>query len=188
MQNEVNDFATYLLSERGLSLHTLEGYRRDIEHFLVFLKKESVFRWNEVQQQNVINFLAFKKKNDYAIASICRALIAIKVFFSFLKRERLVVQNVTLLLETPKIWQLIPEILSIEEMESLLSQPDPSHRRGARDRAILEVLYASGLRVSELCQLMISHVDETYLRVQGKGGKKELFPLVERRSTPLITI
>lgn len=177
MQHEVNDFATYLLSEKGLSLNTLEGYRRDVEHFLAFLKREHIQKWREVEQQHVIDFLSFKKQQDYATASICRALIAIKVFFRFLKREGLLTQNVTLLLETPKIWQLIPDILSIEEMEVLLNQPDSSHEKGARDRAILEVLYASGLRVSELCQLKINHVDDTYLRIQGKGGKERMVPI-----------
>lgn len=182
MQNEVNEFATYLLSERGLSLNTLESYRRDIEQFFHFLKNESISLWTQVQQQHVINFLAFKKNSDYAAASICRALIAIKVFFCFLKREGFIEQNVTKLLESPKIWQLLPEILSIEEMESLLNQPDPSHKKGARDKAILEVLYASGLRVSELCGILISQVDENYLRIQGKGGKERIVPMGRKAS------
>lgn len=177
MQCDVDDFATYLISEKGLSLHTLEAYRRDVESFFAFLKTLCIQCWKNVEQQHLIDFLAVKKNSEYAAASICRALIAIKVFFRFLKREGIVSHNATLLLTTPKIWQLIPDILSIEEMEGLLSQPDPSHQRGVRDRAILEVLYASGLRVSELCQLTIGDVDDTYLRVKGKGGKERLVPI-----------
>lgn len=177
MRNDIHDFTTYLSSERGLSPHTLEAYCRDIEHFLFFIKKDSAQHWQDVQQQQIIDFLASKKEKNYAPASICRALIALKVFFRFLKREGVITQNVAFLLETPKIWQLIPDVLSIEEMETLLSQPDPSYRRGARDRAILEVLYASGLRVSELCQLKIHDVDETYLCIQGKGGKERKVPI-----------
>lgn len=177
MQNDIKDFTTYLISERGLSLHTLEAYQRDIESFLAFLKPYAIQDWKELQQQHILDFLAYKKECDYASASISRTLIAIKVFFRFLKREGVVTHNVTLLLGTPKIWQLIPDVLSLEEMECLLKQPDPSHQKGARDRAILEVLYASGLRVSELCALSICDVDDEYLRIKGKGGKERLVPI-----------
>ncbi len=81
------------------------------------------------------------------------------------------------LLESPKIWQLIPDILSLSEMECLLKQPNPDSAKGARDRAILEVLYASGLRVSELCQLKIEDVDDAYVKVNGKGGKEKVVPI-----------
>lgn len=177
MMHEIEDFASYLLSEKGFSPHTLEGYCRDIQHFLLFLAPFSIQHWKEVQQQHIIDFLAFKKNQDYASASISRALIALKVFLRFLKREGSIPENVSLLLETPKVWQLIPDILSLEEMERLLSQPNPETRIGARDCAILEVLYASGLRVSELCQLQIRDVDETYLRIKGKGSKERLVPI-----------
>src|SRR5262249_31072698 len=106
----------------------------------------------------------------------------IKVFFRFLKREGIIDHNFTLLLETPKIWQLIPDVLSLEEMERLIHTPDPSTMKGARDRAILEVLYATGLRVSELCQLNISDVDEEAVRVFGKGGKERIVPLGKKAS------
>jgi integrase/recombinase XerD len=177
MQRDIEDFATYLLAEKGLSLHTLEAYRRDIQRFLAFLKPCLLRRWSDVQQQHIIDFLSEQKKHDYAPASISRTLIAIKVFFRFLKREGIVTHNVSLLLDTPKIWQLIPDVLSLEEIERLLKAPDPSTPKGARDRAILEVLYASGLRVSELCQLKIGDVDDIYVRVKGKGGKERIVPI-----------
>jgi integrase/recombinase XerD len=177
MQREVKEFATYLISEKGLSLHTLEAYQRDVDHFLLFLKMHSIAQWKAVQQQHIIDFLAFKKQKEFASASISRALIAIKVFFRFLKREGAISHNISLLLETPKIWQLIPDVLSLEEMEHLLNQPDTSTQKGARDRAMLEVLYASGIRVSELCQLCISDVDDTSLRIKGKGGKERMVPI-----------
>lgn len=177
MQRDIDDFATYLISERGLSLNTLEAYRRDIESFHLFLKSSFVQEWKEITQQHVINFLAYKKTSDYASASLSRLLIAIKVFFRFLKREGIVPDNITLLLTSPKIWQLIPDVLSIEEMERLLEIPDCSEEKGARNRAILEVLYACGLRVSELCGLKISDVDDEFLRVKGKGGKERFVPI-----------
>lgn len=177
MQREIKDFTTYLISEKGFSLHTLNAYQTDLQSFLDFLQKHSLKQWAEVQQQSIIDFLAFKKQHHYAPASISRALIAIRVFLRFLKREGVLLQNVSRLLETPKIWQLIPDILSIEEMENLLMQPPSDTKKGARDRAILEVLYGCGLRVSELCQLCISDVDDTYLRVKGKGGKERIVPI-----------
>ena len=177
MQRDIHDFATCLISERGLTLNTLEAYQRDIESFLAFLKPYALHHWKEVQQQHVVDFLGYKKNAHYATASISRALIAIKVFFRFLKREGIISDNVVLLFTTPKIWQLIPDVLSVEEMTHLLRQPDPSHQKGARDRAILEVLYASGLRVSELCRLSISDVDDDYLRIKGKGGKERVVPI-----------
>jgi integrase/recombinase XerD len=177
MQLAIEDFATYILSEKGFSFHTLEAYRRDIQSFRVFLQKDHLQHWNEVQQQHIIDFLGLKKQNHYAPASISRALIAIKVFFRFLKREGLISHNVSHLLETPKIWQLIPDVLTLEEIEKLLVQPSSHTQKGARDRAILEVLYATGCRVSELCQLNIGDVDDTYVRIKGKGGKERTVPI-----------
>lgn len=179
MHHEIKDFSIYLTSERGLSLHTLESYRRDIHQFHDFLKSQALESWKLVQQQHVIDFLAIKHRENYATTSISRALIAIKIFFRFLCREKLVPLNVSQLLESPKIWQLIPDVLSLDEMERLLKLPDKSHQKGARDRAILEVLYASGIRVSELCQLKVYSHDDTSLRVQGKGKKERVVPVGE---------
>lgn len=178
MQQDIEDFITYIISEKGLSPHTSEAYRRDIEDFLIFLSRRAcVKQWKEVQQHSIVDFLSLKKEHQYASASIARALIAIKVFFRFLKREGVIEENICHLLETPKVWQCIPHILSIQEMEQVLSQPDISSEIGLRDQAILELLYASGLRVSELCQLNLADVDDHYVRVRGKGGKERLVPV-----------
>lgn len=181
MNKDVDDFVLYLLSEKGLSANTLEAYRRDINAFLLFLESYPLNGWQEVKQQHVIDFLSVTKK-DFATASLSRRLVAIKVFFRFLKREGVVAENITRMLETPKIWQLIPDVLSIEEMENLLSKPDPSTIKGARDKAILELLYASGIRVSELCHLNILDLDEKTIRVQGKGGKERIVPMGKKAS------
>ncbi len=178
MQQDLEDFIIYLSSEKGLALNTLEAYRRDIQAFLAFLQSHSLAtQWAQVKQEQIIDFLAEKKARHYASASLCRALIAIKVFFRFLQREGMIPINITIHLETPKLWQLIPDILSPEEVEKLIQQTDSQTKKGARDRAILEVLYASGLRVSELCQLKIYDVTDVYVRIQGKGGKERLVPI-----------
>jgi len=177
LQKDIEDFIIYIGSEKGLALKTLEAYRRDVEDFSCYLQPFALTHWKQVTQQQIIDFLADKKTKDFASASISRALIALKVFFRFLKREQIIIQNVAILLETPKIWQLIPEVLTLQEMDRLLAQPDCETQKGARDRAILEVLYATGIRVSELCQLKIQDVDETFIRVKGKGGKERVIPI-----------
>lgn len=184
MKQDVEDFACYLLSEKGLSANTLEAYGRDIAAFQSFLQENSLNHWKEVTQKNLIEFLSLKKVS-YAPASISRAFISIKVFFRFLKREGVIEENFTRLLETPKIWQRIPDVLSQEEMERLLSLPDCSTINGARDLAILEMLYATGLRVSELCQLNIANVSQDSIRIFGKGGKERTVPLGSKASMAL---
>lgn len=180
MLAETEDFFVYLLSEKGLTTNTVEAYRADILQFIEFLKNRKLTEWSDVTQDDLIAFLSSKHDQNYASTSICRKLIAIKVLFRFLKRESWIISNFTQALETPKIWQLIPDVLSQEEMEAILNQPDLTNSRGARDRAILEVLYASGLRVSELCQLRLQDVDDEYVRVCGKGGKERIVPIGKR--------
>lgn len=178
LQKDLEDFSIYQKVEKGHSQHTIEAYRRDLQVFLHFLEKFSIFSWEKVNRRHVIEFLETKKKKSFAATSIARCLAGIKAFFSFLKREGVIKKNVVALLETPKTWQLIPTVLSIEEIELLMQQPDMSTKKGARDRAILEVLYGAGLRVSELCQLEISDVDDDFLKIRkGKGGKERIVPI-----------
>lgn len=179
MQNEIDDFLAYIASEKGLALATVEAYRRDLEAFAEFLGAHGISSAPEVTPQNVIVYLSKLKSADYASASIHRALIAIKVFFRFLTREGVVPTNPALYLESPKLWQLIPEVLTCEEVEALLKQPDTVTMNGARDKAILEILYASGLRVSELCLLDLHSVEDTTVRVMGKGSKERIVPVGE---------
>jgi integrase/recombinase XerD len=175
MQNDVKDFGIYIISEKGLSLHTLDAYQRDVQSLTLFLERQNIREWKEVQPQQLIDFLLTRQ--EYASASLARLLIAIKVFFRFLKREEIISHDLAYLLETPKIWQLIPDILSPEEIDNLFQQPNVQEEMGARDRAILEVLYASGLRVSELCGLKLEDIDEHTIRVKGKGGKERIVPI-----------
>jgi len=177
LERDAKDFLLYIASEKGLSINTIEAYERDILVFADFLKHQQVTHFNQVQTAHIVGHLANKKAAGYASASICRALIALKVLFRFLKRERLVEVNTALYLDTPKLWQLIPEYLTQEEVERLLLQPIHDTIKGDRDRAILEVLYSSGLRVSEVCALSIFDVDDSYVRVTGKGSKERLVPI-----------
>lgn len=177
MQQERLDFLTYITSEKGLAQNTIAAYGHDIELFVEFLKAERISSFTEVELSHITAFLKRLNKAGYASSSLCRILIAIKVLFRFLMREKVVSSNAALLLQSPKLWQLIPEVLSCDEIDRLLAQPDRNTPLGARDKAILEVLYASGLRVSEVCSLDIYSVDDTFVKVIGKGSKERIVPI-----------
>jgi integrase/recombinase XerD len=179
MDSVVSDFISYLGAERGLAKNTLQAYLGDLVHFVEFLKKHQIDDLKKISEETIISFLSCQKNRQLASSTLCRFLVSLKVFFRFLKKERLIQDDVTLLLDTPKIWQLIPDVLSIKEVEQLLAAPDLMIEKGARDKAILEVMYASGLRVSEVCQLNVSDLDDDFVRVQGKGGKERLVPIAK---------
>lgn len=177
LDGHLKEFVSYIASEKGLAPNSVEAYGRDASAFVQFLQDAGVANFKEVQERHIVSFLSQLKDQHYASSSIARALITIKVLFHFLKREAITPHNVALYLETPKLWQLIPEVLSCEEIDRLFSQPDVTTLWGARDKAILEVLYSSGLRVSEVCGLDIQHVDDQFVRVKGKGSKERLVPI-----------
>jgi len=168
--HEVGLFLAYIASERGLSPNTVAAYERDLTRFAA-----SVVALTEVTSGAILAHLAHLQSIGLSSASRSRALMAIKGLFRFLKKEGLVQSNPALHLEGPKLWQLVPEVLSVEEASRLLERPAV-----ARDRAILELLYAAGLRVSELCALDIHDLDEGDVRVMGKGGKERLVPVHQR--------
>jgi integrase/recombinase XerD len=173
-ESPILDFVDYIRSERGLSSNTIEAYGRDVRSFAEVLKVQN---WNEVTPESVLIFLAHLKECSYASSSICRILVSIKVFFRFLKKERLISLDLNNYFDTPKVWQLIPDVLSIEEMDALLLQPNPKNFIGSRDKAILELLYATGMRVSELCSLKVNDLSDTFVKVKGKGKKERLIPV-----------
>lgn len=177
MQEELLDFLAYIGSEKGLSKHTLEAYRRDVEQLLAFLQGRGIETCQAISSEHLLAFLTDKKQAGNAATTVYRKTMAIKEFFRFLLREEKVSVNVAQRIETPALWQRLPEVLTGEEVERLLAQPDPSTPEGARDLAILEVLYATGLRVSELCGLDLYHVDEACVRTLGKGNKERLVPI-----------
>lgn len=167
------DFLDHLRTERGLSSHTIEAYERDITSFQLFIQK----KWEEVTSQEILQFLSSLREKGYATSSICRTLVGVKVFFRFLKKEGILRTDLGKYFETPKMWQLIPEVLTIEEVNALLAQPKGDSFVGARDRAILELLYATGMRVSEACQLKLHDLGDQFVKVKGKGKKERVIPV-----------
>jgi integrase/recombinase XerD len=178
-QDALRDFLFYLGSEKGLAHNTLISYQRDIEMLINFFKERGISSLDLVREDDAIDFLAHLRAKSYASSSICRTLIALKTFFRFLKRERVIQSDVAFHLDSPRMWQLIPEVLTVAEVESLLKTPDQGTLVGARDKAILQVIYASGLRVSEVCGLNLQDVGDHTVRVMGKGGKERVVPIAK---------
>lgn len=174
LDRSFQDFLDCLRTEKGLSPHTIEAYGRDIGMFRQFLFQKE---WEKIGPADIFSYLSHLKEKGQATSSIARALIALKVFFRFLKKEGRVLTDLGAYFETPKIWQLIPSVMSMEEVDLLLAQPKPVDFQGARDKALLELLYATGIRVSELCQIKIQDLSDAFVKVKGKGKKERVVPV-----------
>jgi integrase/recombinase XerD len=173
----LRDFLCYLSSEKGLSQHTLQAYSHDLEGFFQVVKKRHIQKITDLTEEDVLAFAEYLQLKGYASSSICRMLVSIKTFLRFLYKEGVVPNEVGLSIDAPKIWQLIPDILTLSEVETLLLAPNTDTEEGARDRAILQVMYASGLRVSEVCALNIQDFSDHTIRVLGKGKKERIVPV-----------
>ncbi len=174
----LRDFITYLRIERSLSAATVESYRFDmmkVESYCIE-KASEIKNWNAL---DVRDFIAFCVGQEMAPNSQSRMISTLRAFFHFLMLERYIQVNPMLLIESPKLGRYLPDVLSQEEVLAIINQVDLSQSAGHRDRAILEVLYSSGLRVGELLSLQISNCfwNEGYLRIVGKGNKERLVPI-----------
>lgn len=177
MNAGIDEFLSYISTEKGLSYNTVEAYKRDINNFYVHIERNQQKALTDISESDIIDFLSEMQTCGYAAASISRALMTLKVFFQFLKKERLVPHNPALYLEMPRLWQQIPVVLTLTEIQTLIAMPDTDTEEGSRDVAILELLYSSGIRVSELCSLKLLDVDDTSVRVLGKGKKERIVPI-----------
>lgn len=174
---EIDDFLEFIASEKGLSEKTIEAYSIDIAALIVHLKDKNITLFKDVKDFHIIGFLSYLKSKNYKTATVCRKFVACKVFFKFLKREGVIDQDPAFHLDTPKSWQLIPDVLTTDEIEKIFLQCNVTTENGARDLALLELLYASGLRVSEACNLSIYDVDDEFVKVMGKGRKERIVPI-----------
>ncbi|MBW6463359.1 MAG: site-specific tyrosine recombinase XerD [Firmicutes bacterium] len=179
MQTQLQNYSNYLSVEKGLARNTLESYRRDLEKFLAYMKKEKKTKPEDVDRQTLIAFIGELKKNGHATSTISRCIASIRSFFNFLLQEGVIENNPALDLESPKIEKKLPRVLTTGEIDKLLEQPKPGEHNGLRDKAMLELLYASGIRVSELVSLNITDFDPRvgYLRCRGKGMKERIVPI-----------
>jgi len=174
------EYLNHLTVERNLAANTIAAYERDLRAYLAFLVERGTRRPDDVIRRDVEDFVAAKRADHAADASVNRALSAVKGFHRFMVREGLSSVNPTATLRVPKMGDHLPDVISIEAAERLLDQDFSATAAGMRDRAVLEVLYGCGLRASELCGLDANEVylDEGFVRVMGKGSKERLVPLV----------
>jgi integrase/recombinase XerD len=179
MKNLISEFIDYLSTERGLALNTLESYGRDLRQYSKFLEQDGSGTLSDASRGTIVSYLMHLQKQGKATATIARRLAALRAFYQYLLREKYVDLDPTANLESPKLEKRLPKVLSVKEVEQLLRQPDAVTPAGLRDRAMLELLYATGIRVSELIALNLGDVnlDLGYIRCLGKGTKERVVPV-----------
>ena len=189
MRRTLDVFKGYLLIEKGLQSSSVMSYLSDLDDFLTFLESENLKAWESVQREDVQNYLSSSKKRGLEESSLARRMVTMKVFFRFLLKEKLIASNVVEVMDTPKIWRLIPDYLSEEEVEDLLDAFEGEGKLAFRNVALFELLYSCGLRVSEACSLKVEQVDyeRRIIKVLGKGNKERLVPFGQEAEKKLKT-
>lgn len=187
LDDQLDAFRQYLIVEKGLARNTLTAYISDLRRFFDMLNQPVSQAQQRLDREAIVNYLSKRRGQGISPRTTARELVAIKAFCSFLHERQFIPQNPTLQIDSPKSWQRLPNVLSHAEVEHLLQAPDIHSPSGKRDAAILELLYATGLRASELVNLTLDHVNTTdgYLRIYGKGGKERLVPMGEMASAQL---
>ena len=175
-REQLKQFLEYIKFQKNYSVHTVKAYKRDISQFLNFIKEKKTCRINHLFLRSYLSYLHDK---EYAAKSISRKVASLKAFFNFLFRRKLISSNPALFLRSPKLPETLPHFLTLEEMEAILSAPKGMMWHTYRDRAILEVLYSTGIRVGELVSLTLENISfiEEVVKVKGKGEKERVVPI-----------
>ncbi len=178
MQNQIAGFLNYLRVEKGLAGNTVEAYRRDLKKFCRFLEK-SGWDLRSAGPTGVRKFLLQLDGQDLGSRTLARQIVSLRGFYRYLPQDGVVASDPKENLESPSIWKVLPKYLTLEEVEKLLAQPATDTPIGVRDRAILEMLYATGLRVSELISLRVADInlEAGAVRTLGKGNKQRIVPM-----------
>jgi integrase/recombinase XerD len=179
LNSQIDRFLNYLLVEKGLARATLESYSRDILRYAEFLDKNGKRRVSVEDTPLILKYLIHLRNSGLGARSRARNLVTIRGFYRFLVREKILPLDPAKLVELPKTMLKLPDVLSVREVRQLLKAPDTRTPAGIRDAAMLEVLYAAGLRVSELVHLKLQdvHLDAGFVRVLGKGSKERVVPI-----------
>ena len=176
----IEDYIHFIRVERQLSANTLASYRRDLEGYAQHLQDVQQLKdYNEVRREHILLHLENLRTEGKTARTVARHISSIRSFHQFLLREKVTTTDPTVHLEMPQVEQKLPRVLSIEEIDALIATPDRSKPQGVRDIAMLELLYASGMRISELIELNIEdiHLTMGFVRVFGKGRKERIIPL-----------
>ncbi|WP_443147069.1 site-specific tyrosine recombinase XerD [Paenibacillus sp. HWE-109] len=189
MKNDLQSFIRFLSVERGLARNTLESYERDLQQFVDYLQRQEITTWKDTNKMHITGYLSQMKLLGRASATLSRNLVSIRALFQFLVKERVIDSDPSIYVEAPKLEKKLPKILSIQEVEKLLDAPQAEMVSGARDKAMLELLYATGIRVTELISLNVSDVNLQmgFIRCIGKAEKERNIPLSSIASRCLTT-
>ena len=181
-------FLDYLAIEKGLALNTRKSYSRDLNKLFMFFGKEKIL-WANAEEKDLIKFVHHQSRAGLSARSLARLISAVKSFYRFAVLEGLKSATPAENMTSPKIWMNLPKFLSVAEVERLLNQPDVQNAMGLRDKAMLEILYATGLRVSELIFLRMSNINlaDGFLLCRGKGGKERIVPVGDAAATSVNT-
>ncbi len=171
-------YLDYLKVEKGLSVNSVNSYRQDLSKYLSFLETRGITNPNRIERRDINDFL-YSLREKLSVTSIARVLSSVKSFHRFLMREKVVLHDPSNLIDSPKLGKKIPDVLSFEEVTRLLKAPNSHRVGGIRDKAILELMYATGLRVSEVANLKVSdlNLEIGFLRCKGKASKERIVPL-----------
>ena len=189
MESKIQDFLTFIDAEKGYADNTVAAYRNDLTQFLRYLKKQNEGSekpsWTEVDKDTVINYVLNLKEREYTSSTVARKVAAIKSFFHYLVAARVVLDDPTATLDSPKVKKRLPKAISREDIEQLLAAPaGGASAKSQRDHALLELLYASGMRVTELVSLNVDDVNlaSGSVRVRGKkaSSKERIIPVGDR--------
>ena len=181
MERVLKHFLGYAALERGLAVNSTHAYQSDLLDFIAFLKEKSISGFMAVTRDHILDYLSQCKDKGMESTTLARRLVAIKVFFRYLFQERIIAQDITDVMDSPKMWRILPEFMSTQEVNALLNAfstqaKDPLE---FRNRCILELMYACGLRVSETANLTVGNInfDENVVRAFGKGSKERIVPI-----------
>ncbi|MBM4762188.1 site-specific tyrosine recombinase XerD [Bacillus sp. B15-48] len=180
MNEHLKDFIHFLVVEKGLSRNTIIAYERDLKSYLTYLQTtEGLTELGRVQRSQIVHFLAYLKNGGKSSKTIARHVASIRAFHQFLLREKAVEHDPTVHIESPQLEKTLPKVLSLKEVETLLDAPKLINQYGYRDKAMLELLYATGIRVSELISLNLAdiHLTMGFIRCIGKGNKERIIPI-----------
>lgn len=175
----MSGFAHYLKAECGLSDNTLLAYRRDLVRFMTWYREHGPARIQQVDLQLLSQYLQDLHANSYAATSMARHLVSLKMFFRYLVLEAILPESVVELVNSPKLWQHLPKVLSPEKVDELIGSPSRMDRTPLRDRSLLALMYATGCRASEVCGVTLRDIqlEEGYCRCVGKGNKERIVSL-----------